>query len=299
VSEEAAAGRYSIGGSPFEAPPLARGLHVVATPIGNLRDISVRALETLAAADLILCEDTRTSAKLLDHYAIRTPRSPPHEHNERARIEPLPAELAQGRRIALIAGPGTPALGDPGFPLVRAAQEAGIDVFAVPGASALLGALSVAGLPTDAFTFLGFLPSRQEARANALAELSARRETLVFYESPRRLVDSLRAMADAFGEERPAAAALELTKRFERVHRGSLGSLVAELDAAGDIKGEAVILVGGSTAEAIDPAAWQAALDEALGRQPLRAAVDEVTETFGLKRKEVYDAALRLKAEAT
>ena len=190
-------------------------------------------------------------------------------------------------------------LSDPGFPLVRAAQEAGIDVFAVPGASALLGALSVAGLPTDAFTFLGFLPSRQEARANALAELSARRETLVFYESPRRLVDSLRAMADAFGEERPAAAALELTKRFERVHRGSLGSLVAELDAAGDIKGEAVILVGGSTAEAIDPAAWQAALDEALGRQPLRAAVDEVTETFGLKRKEVYDAALRLKAEAT
>lgn len=299
MSEEAAAGRYSIGGSPFEAPPLARGLHVVATPIGNLRDISVRALETLAAADLILCEDTRTSAKLLDHYAIRTPRSPLHEHNERARIEPLLAELAQGRRIALISDAGTPLLSDPGFPLVRAAQEAGIDVFAVPGASALLGALSVAGLPTDAFTFLGFLPSRQEARANALAELSARRETLVFYESPRRLVDSLRAMADAFGEERPAAAALELTKRFERVHRGSLGSLVAELDAAGDIKGEAVILVGGSTAEAIDPAAWQAALDEALGRQPLRAAVDEVTETFGLKRKEVYDAALRLKAEAT
>lgn len=299
MSEEAAAGRYSIGGSPFEAPPLAAGLHVVATPIGNLRDISVRALETLAAADLILCEDTRTSAKLLDHYAIRTPRSPLHEHNERARIEPLLTELAQGRRIALISDAGTPLLSDPGFPLVRAAQEAGIDVFAVPGASALLGALSVAGLPTDAFTFLGFLPSRQEARANALAELSARRETLVFYESPRRLVDSLRAMADAFGDERPGAAALELTKRFERIYRGTLGSLVAELDAAGDIKGEAVILVGGSTAEAIDPAAWQAALGEALGRQPLRAAVDEITETFGLKRKEVYDAALRLKAEAT
>jgi 16S rRNA (cytidine1402-2'-O)-methyltransferase len=292
-----AAARYTIAGTPFDAPPLAAGLYIVATPIGNLRDITVRALETLAGADLVLCEDTRTSAKLLDHYGIRTPRSPLHEHNERARIEPLIAELSQGRRIALISDAGTPLLSDPGFPLVRAAQGAGVPVFAVPGASALLSALSVAGMPTDAFTFIGFLPAKQEARANALADLAQRRETLVFYESPRRLVDSLRAMSDVFGYDRPAAAALELTKRFERVYRGNLGSLVLGLEEFEEIKGEAVIVVGGSTAEAIDPDAWQAALVEALGRQPLRAAVDEVTETFGLKRKEVYDAALRLKAE--
>jgi 16S rRNA (cytidine1402-2'-O)-methyltransferase len=300
VSEEpgGAAGRYSIAGTPFEAPPLAAGLYVVATPIGNLRDITVRALETLAAADVVLCEDTRTSAKLLDHYGIRTARSPLHEHNERARIDGLLAELAQGRRIALISDAGTPLVSDPGFPLVRAAQDAGVPVFAVPGASAVLSALSVAGLPTDSFTFIGFLPPKQEARAHALAELAGRRETLVFYESPRRLVESLRAMSDTFGYDRPAAAALELTKRFERVYRGNLGSLVLGLEEFEEIKGEAVIVVGGSTAEAVDADDWQAALVEALGRQPLRAAVDEVTEMFGLKRKQVYDAALRLKAEA-
>jgi 16S rRNA (cytidine1402-2'-O)-methyltransferase len=289
------AGRYTLAGSDFAAPPLAAGLYVVSTPIGNLRDITVRALETLAAADLVLCEDTRTSAKLLDHYGIRTPRSPLHEHNERARLAPLVAELAAGRRIALISDAGTPLVSDPGFPLVRAAQEAGIAVFAVPGASALLAALAIAGLPTDAFSFLGFLPPKQEARAKVLADLATRRETLAFYESPRRLVDALTAMAAAFGPERPAAVALELTKRFERLHRGPLAELARELGALDEIKGEAVILVGGATEAAIDPEAWQAALAAALEQQPLRAAVDEITATYGLKRKEVYDAALRFK----
>lgn len=298
MSEEGSAtGRYLIAGTAFDAPPLAPGLYVVSTPIGNLRDITVRALETLAAADVVLCEDTRTSAKLLDHYGIRTPRSPLHEHNERSRVDGLLADLAAGRRIALISDAGTPLLSDPGFPLVRAAQDAGVAIFAVPGASALLAALAIAGLPTDAFTFHGFLPQKAGARDEAIGVLKSRRETLVFYESPRRLVETLRAMSDTLGYDRPAAVALELTKRFERVYRGTLASLVLGLEEFDEIKGEAVILVGGAVVQEVDEAAWRAALAEALADQPLRAAVDEITEAFGLKRKDVYDAALALKAE--
>lgn len=295
--EGSGARRYVVAGTAFEAPPLAPGLYVVATPIGNLRDITIRALETLSAADLVLCEDTRTSARLLDHYGVRTPRSPLHEHNERSRIEPLIEELAQGRRIALISDAGTPLLSDPGFPLVRAAQERGLPVFAVPGASALLAALAIAGLPTDAFTFVGFLPSKAGQRDEALTRLASRSETLVFYESPRRLVDTLRAMAVAFGEDRPAAIALELTKRFERIHRGTLGDIVAELGQMEEIKGEAVIVVGAAELKEPDEQSWRDALAAALEDQSVRAAVDEITEAFGLKRKDVYDAALALKAE--
>jgi 16S rRNA (cytidine1402-2'-O)-methyltransferase len=288
--------RYVIGGYAFEAPPLAPGLYIVSTPIGNLRDITIRALETLAAADVVLCEDTRTSQKLLDHFGIRTPRSPLHEHNERARIEGILSELGAGKRIALISDAGTPLLSDPGFPLVRAAQEAGLPVFAVPGPSALLAALAVAGLPTDSFGFIGFLPNKSEARARALEPLKDRRETLVFYESPRRLVETLRMMADAFGEDRPAAVTFELTKRFERVHRGTLRSVSTEL-GEGEVKGEAVIVIGG--AEDTGPAAadWQAALAAAMETQPLRAAVDEIATAYGIKRKDVYDVALARKAE--
>jgi 16S rRNA (cytidine1402-2'-O)-methyltransferase len=287
--------RYFIAGTPFEAPPLAAGLHVVATPIGNLRDITIRALETLAAADLVLCEDTRTSARLLDHYGIKTTRKPLHEHNERERAAAIVADLGRGSAIALISDAGTPLLSDPGFPLVRAAREAGIEVFAVPGPSALLAALTIAGLPTDRFSFVGFLPPKSAARRKALAPLKDRGETLAFYESPRRLAATLDDLAAVFGGGREAAVALELTKRFERLSRGPLSRLAAEFGAA-ETKGEAVILVAG--AEAAAPAAedWQAALDAALAEQPLRAAVDAVTERFGLKRKQVYDAALALKA---
>ena len=287
---------YFVGGTGFAAPPLAPGLYLVATPIGNLRDISIRALETLAAADAVYCEDTRTSARLLDHYGIRAPRKALHEHNERARIEAILADLGRGARLALISDAGTPLLSDPGFPLVRAAREAGLPVFAVPGASALLAALTVVGLPTDAFGFFGFLPARSGARAAALAALAARHETLVFYESPRRLGPTLAAMADAFGAGREAAVALELTKKFERVVRGKLSELAAA-HAGGGTRGEAVILVAGAGKDdAVAAEDWRAALAAALDGQPLRAAVDAVTEQFGLKRKEVYDAALALKA---
>jgi 16S rRNA (cytidine1402-2'-O)-methyltransferase len=286
---------FFIAGTEFPAPPLAAGLHVVATPIGNLKDITIRALEVLAAADVILCEDTRHSATLLEHYGIRSPRKSLHEHNERARVGEVVAAIGAGQAIAQISDAGTPLLSDPGFPLVRGVREAGLEVFALPGPSALLAALASAGLPTDAFGFIGFLPSKSGARANALAALKARTDTLAFYESPRRLGDTLTAMAEAFGADRPAAVALELTKRFERVLRGSLAEL-AEQFSGGDTKGEAVILVGGGEGAVVDAADWQAALVVALTDQPLRAAVDEITARFGLKRKEVYDAALARKS---
>lgn len=288
--------QFFIAGAALDAPPLAPGLYVVSTPIGNLRDITIRALETLAAADVVYCEDTRLSARLLDHYGIRTPRKALHEHNERARADAVLDDLRRGGKVALISDAGTPLLSDPGFPLVRAAREADLAVFAIPGPSALLAALATAGLPTDAFTFIGFLPAKSGQRANALTPLAARTETLVFYESPRRIGDSLAAMAEAFGADRPAAVALELTKRFERLHRGPLADLAASF-ASDDTKGEAVILVAGATEGEISTSDWQAALADALAGQPLRAAVDEITETYGLKRKEVYDAALALKAQ--
>ena len=285
---------YFIGGTSFPAPSLAPGLYVVATPIGNLRDITIRALETLAAASVILCEDTRMSARLLDHYGIRGRRIALHEQNERAKADEIVGHVAAGQAIALISDAGTPLLSDPGFPLIRALAEAGQPVYPIPGASALLSALVVAALPTDAFAFYGFLPAKAGARANALAALSVSRETMVFYESPRRLGDTLAAMAQSWGE-RQAVVALELTKRFERVHRGSLPELAGEF-AEGETKGEAVIVVAGAPeAPVADAADWQNALGMAMEDQPLRAAVDEIASRFGLKRKEVYDAALRLK----
>jgi 16S rRNA (cytidine1402-2'-O)-methyltransferase len=288
--------RYFIAGTAFEAPELAPGLYVVATPIGNLRDMTLRGLETLAAADVIYCEDTRTSAKLCEHFGIDTPRKALHEHNERALVDTIIADLWRNGKVALISDAGTPLLSDPGFPLVRAAREAGLPVFAAPGASALLAALAVAGLPTDAFSFWGFLPPKAEARVNALREFAPRRETLVFYESPRRLGDTLAAMARVFGADRLAVVALELTKKFERVSRGPLSELATQY-AEAETKGEAVILVAGAPDTAPDPDIWRAALEEAMVDQPLRAAVDEIAARFELKRKDVYDAALALKAK--
>ncbi len=285
---------YFIAGTRFSAPALAPGLYVVATPIGNLRDITLRALETLAAADLVLCEDTRTSAKLLDHYGISARRQAFHEHNERDKAAYIAGRIAAGDAIALISDAGTPLISDPGFPLIRALADKSLPVFPIPGASALLSALVVAGLPTDAFAFHGFLPPKAGARANALARHLDSRETLVFYESPRRLEGTLAAMAEVLGD-RQAVVALELTKRFERSFRGSLKEL-AERFAGEETKGEAVIVVAGA-AEPTAPAPedWQAALRAAMADQPLRAAVDEIATRFGLKRKDVYDAALAIK----
>lgn len=283
-----------IAGHRLDAPSLAPGLYPVATPIGNLRDITLRALETLAGADLVLCEDTRHSARLLEAYDIRSPRTALHEHNERARIEGIVARLREGQAIALISDAGTPLLSDPGFPLVRAVREAGLDVFPVPGPSALLAALTGAGLPTDAFAFFGFLPPKTGQRRNVLSTLASRAETLVFYESPRRIGDALADMAAMFGAERQAVVALELTKKFERFASGTLATLGAEFSAE-ETRGEAVILVSGGAGAAVGD--WEQALDTALQQMPLRAAVDAVAAQFSLKRKQVYDAALARKSK--
>lgn len=288
---------YQIAGQRIAAQTPAPGLYPVATPIGNLRDITLRALDILAGADLVLCEDTRHSARLFDAYGIRTPRTALHEHNERARIESILGQIADGRAIALISDAGTPLLSDPGFPLVRAAREAGLDVFPIPGPSALLAALTGAGLPTDAFAFYGFLPPKTGQRTNALGPLSGRPETLVFYESPRRLGATLADMAQVFGPDRQAVVALELTKRFERFEAGTLAQLAEHF--AGETRGEAVILVAGSDGETpAMNADWQTALAQAMAEMPLRAAVDAIAARFGLKRKQVYDAALAKKARS-
>jgi len=288
--------RFTIAGQFFTAPALTPGLYVVATPIGNLKDVTIRALEVLAAVDLVLCEDTRQSAKLLDHYGIHTRRAALHEHNERARAGAIVDQLKEGAAIALISDAGTPLLSDPGFPLVRAATEAGQAATAIPGASALLAGLASAGLPTDRFAFLGFLPPKQGARRNALADLANRPETLVFYESPRRLAATLTDLATAFGNDRPAVVARELTKRFEEIVRGDLAGLATQFKDA-SVKGEIVILVAGAPEVQTDQSEWHAALEAALETQPLRTAVAEVTARFGLKRKDVYDAALAKKAQ--
>lgn len=287
---------FTIAGQSFIAPGLTPGLYVVATPIGNLKDITIRALEVLAAADLVLCEDTRQSARLLDHYGIRTKRAALHEHNERARAGAIVDQLRDGAAIALISDAGTPLLSDPGFPLVRAATETGLAVTAIPGASALLSGLASAGLPTDRFAFFGFLPPKQGARKKVLAELKERPETLVFYESPRRLAATLADLAAAFGDDRPAVVARELTKRFEEIVRGDLAGLATQFKDA-SVKGEIVILVAGAPDVQTDQSEWHAALDMALKTQPLKTAVAEVTARFGLKRKDVYDAALAKKAQ--
>lgn len=288
---------YQIAGQRLLAQTPEPGLYPVATPIGNLGDITLRALEILAGADLVLCEDTRHSARLFEAYGIKTPRTALHEHNERARIDSILDQIRAGKAIALVSDAGTPLLSDPGFPLVRAVREAGLDVFPVPGPSALLAALTGAGLPTDAFAFFGFLPPKTGQRTNVLTPLAARAETLVFYESPRRLGAALADMAKAFGADRQAVVALELTKRFERFEAGTLAELADRF--ASDTRGEAVILVSGSQTGA--PALvgdWEGALAQAMAGMPLRAAVDETAARFGLKRKQVYDAALAIKAKS-
>lgn len=286
---------FAISGTQMTAPDLEPGLYLVATPIGNLKDISIRALETLAAADLVLCEDTRHSARLLDHYAIRAKKVALHAHNEDTRSQALVEEIAGGRAVALISDAGTPLLSDPGFPLVRACRQINVPVTAIPGASALLAGLTVSGLTTNQFGFVGFLPPKSGARRAAIEALSARQDTLVFYESPRRLAATLADMADIFGSDRMAAVALELTKRFERVEKGTLGEL-ADLFGQSDTKGEAVILVeGAADAPAASEEDWMSALKAELDEGSLREAVDSVTAQFNLKRKQVYNAALALK----
>jgi 16S rRNA (cytidine1402-2'-O)-methyltransferase len=273
--------------------PLAPGLYIVATPIGNLRDITLRALDVLAGADLILAEDTRVSAKLLNAYGLKRPLERYDEHAaERIRPRVLQA-LAEGRRIALVSDAGTPLISDPGYRLVREAAAQGAAVIPIPGASATLAALSAAGLPTDRFLFAGFPPPKTLARRALFAELAPIRASLVFFEGASRLGDCLADMAAVFGP-REAVVARELTKLYETLSRGLLEALAADPKLRAP-KGEVVIVVApGETAPASAEDA-DAALREALARLGPADAAAEVASALGLSRRELYRRALVLK----
>ncbi len=270
------------------------GLYIVATPIGNLRDISLRALSTLAGCETVLAEDTRVSRNLLSHYGIATPLSAYHEHNA-ALVRPrIIARLRAGAALALISDAGTPLISDPGYKLVTAAIEAGVTVIPIPGASALLAALTVAGLPADRFFFEGFLPSKSAARRARLAELAAIPGTLVFYESPRRTQETLEDMASVLGP-REAVIARELTKHFETVRRGTLPALAAELASEATPKGEIVLLVAPpGEAAAPEPAGIDAALQAALAKFSVKDAVAIVAAQTGAPRRALYARAVEL-----
>jgi len=286
---------FTAFGLRAEAEAIEPGLHVVATPIGNLGDISFRALATLAAADAIIAEDTRVTRTLLAHYGVTTPMIAYHDHNARAVRPQLLKRLSEGARLALVSDAGTPLVSDPGYKLVREAVDAGIRVIAVPGASAVLTALVVAGLPSDRFYFEGFLPHKAQARRTRIAEISTVPGTLIFFEAPRRLADMLTDLADVLGD-RQAAIARELTKKFEQVRRGSLRELARSLAEEPPPKGEIAVLVAPPDPEApgIEAAEIEARLGEALKSMSIKDAAAKVAAETGAKRRELYARALTL-----
>jgi len=287
---------YAPFGVVIEAPKPAAGLYLVATPIGNLGDISLRALEVLAGVDVIACEDSRVTRKLMDRYGIGTPLTPYHEHNAAEARPKLLARLARGEAIALVSDAGTPLISDPGFKLVRAAAETGHAVTALPGASATLAALSVAGLPTDRFFFEGFLPPKQVARQKRIAELATVPATLVLFESGPRLADALADLTEGLGA-RDAAICRELTKLHEEVRRGTLAELARAYADGGETRGEIVIVVAPPGEDAGEAADVDGLLRQALTRVSLKDAVGEVAVATGRPRREVYQRALTLSKE--
>jgi 16S rRNA (cytidine1402-2'-O)-methyltransferase len=286
---------YIAAGRPVESPRLAPGLHLVATPIGNLRDITIRALETLAAADVIACEDTRITRRLLDHYGIAPPLTPYHEHNAEAARPKLLGRLAQGETVALVSDAGTPLVSDPGFKLVRAAREAGHPVIAAPGPSALLAALTSSGLPTDRFFFEGFLSAKDGQRKARIAELARIPATLILYESGARIARTLAALAEGLGA-RQAAVCRELTKLHEEVRRGNLSLLATQYAEGAETRGEFTVVVEPPSADAAmpDPNEVDALLRRALRNASVKDAVSDVAAATGLPRREIYQRALAL-----
>ncbi|HYM02296.1 MAG TPA: 16S rRNA (cytidine(1402)-2'-O)-methyltransferase [Stellaceae bacterium] len=275
--------------------PPAPGLHVVATPIGNAEDITLRALAVLAGVDLILCEDTRVTAKLLSRHRVATRTMAYHDHNA-DRVRPLVLDrLRQGQSVALVSDAGTPMISDPGFKLVRAAIAEGLPVTTLPGPSAPLAALVLSGLPSDRFLFAGFLPAKTTARRQAIAELAAVPATLIFFESAPRLAASLADMTDLLGN-RAAAVAREITKIYEEIRRGTLAELAAHFLAAGPPRGEVVVVIGPPAADA--PALTAGALDaklvEALTAMSVKDASAAVAASTGLPRRQVYARALTI-----
>jgi 16S rRNA (cytidine1402-2'-O)-methyltransferase len=274
-------------------------LYVVATPLGNLEDLSPRAKRVLETADLILCEDTRHTGRLLAALGIATPRRSLHEHNEAARVDEVLAALRAGRRLALVSDAGTPLVSDPGYRILAAVREAGLPVSPVPGPSAPIAALSVAGLPSDRFVFEGFLPARRSARRERLAVLTDEPRTLIFFETGRRLGEALEDLVAAFGPDRPATLGRELTKAFETLYRDDLAGLARRVaDDPDATRGELVLVVQGQTAPAgEDDAALARVLRILLDELPPSQAARLAAKLTGVRRRTAYEAARRLGAD--
>jgi 16S rRNA (cytidine1402-2'-O)-methyltransferase len=284
--------RYAPFGVAMEVGKVPPGLYLVATPIGNLGDITLRALETLAGADIIACEDTRVTRKLTERYGITTPLTPYHEHNAAEARPKLLSRLVEGQSIALVSDAGTPLISDPGYKLVRAAHEAGRPVTALPGASAVLAALTVSGLPTDRFFFEGFLPPKQGARQKRIAVLTNIQATLVLFEGGSRLASTLADLAATLGA-RPASVCRELTKLHEEVRNQRLDALAQHYANGAETRGEFVILVA-PPAEEQRTDDLDALLTRALSRVSVKDAVGEVAVATGRPRREIYQRALAL-----
>lgn len=279
-------------------PRLAPGLYVVSTPIGNLRDITLRALDILASADMVCAEDTRVASKLLSAFGVSARLRPYHDHNGAQARPALLNELQTGARIALMSDAGTPLVSDPGYKLVREAAELGVAVYSIPGASAPLAALASSGLPTDCFTFAGFPPPRSSARKVFLRELSTIRGTLIFFEGPSRLVASLADMAEVLGPAREGAVARELTKKFEETRRGTLAELAAHYAEAGPPRGEIVVLVGPGEEVVASEDMLDAAIAQADESRPMKEVAAEIAAKLGLGRRTVYERMLELRQDA-
>lgn len=274
-------------------------LYVVATPIGHLDDISTRAIKTLKDVKLIAAEDTRHAARLLNTYDITTPVTPCHDHNENQKIPDIIHTIQQGQSVALISDAGTPLISDPGFKLVRAAHEAGIRVIPVPGACAAIAALSVAGLPSDRFSFEGFLSAKANARQQRLNQLKQETQTLIFYEAPHRIIDCLTDMKEIFGASRAITLAREITKTFETIKKTTIGELLEFVSAdPNQQKGEIVLVVAGAPET---PEHDQQKIDNLLKRLlqdlPVKSAAQLAADLMGLKKNELYQRALTLKAD--
>ncbi len=281
----------------FEVRPLSAGLYFVATPIGTARDITLRALDILASADVIAAEDTRTARKLMEIHGIPLGDRPVvafHDHSSGNVIERLISQIKDGKSVACVSEAGTPLIADPGYELGVAAINAGLSVTSAPGPSAVLSALSIGGLPTDRFAFVGFLPSASSARKTEIAHLRSLEFTLVIYESPKRLLGLLDDLIDVLGPDRHGAVCRELTKKFEEVQRGRLEDLKTAF-ADRTVKGEIVVLVDRAQGETVSQAEIETALKSALTEMRVKDAATTVAGAFGLPRKDVYQMALALK----
>lgn len=275
-------------------------LFVVATPIGHLDDMSYRAIDVLKSVSLIAAEDTRTSAQLMKHFNISTPLTACHEHNESNKIDILVQKLLNGEDMALISDAGTPLISDPGFKLVRAAQANGIRVIPVPGACAAIAALSAVGLPSDRFSFQGFLASKQSQRLQQLEKLKDETQTLIFYEAPHRILDSVKDMAAVFGADRPVGFAREITKTFETIKKMTLGELLEFIAADHhQQKGEIVLVVGGASEEKdLEQEKLDQLLQRLLQDLSVKAASQLAADLTGIKKKIAYQRALELSQAA-